>query len=119
MLDIPQQRIADYMREGAGPGRGKAENLQTMRERRRQPARAAIFDVVMDRVIIGGKGLKRRKMGLGHGAARDRKALADPQILEPTLVSHSVTAGIKSLGHRGSRRRSTPLAASSAIAPAS
>src|SRR5271166_1774309 len=107
------------MREGAGPGRGKAENLQTMRERRRQPARAAIFDVVMDRVIIGGKGLKRRKMGLGHGAARDRKALADPQILEPTLVSHSVTAGIKSLGHRACGIRATPSATRRAIAVSS
>jgi hypothetical protein len=64
------------MREGAGASGGEAQHLKAVRQRAGMAALAAIFDVVMDRVVVGRDGLEGRKISLGDGAARDIEALA-------------------------------------------
>src|ERR1044072_1225342 len=73
------------MREGAGARGGEAQDLKAVRQRTGMTALAAIFDVVMDRMIIGRDGLKSREIGLGDRAARDVEALAHREILENRL----------------------------------
>jgi hypothetical protein len=53
-----------------------------MRQRAGMAPLAAIFDIVMDRVIIGRDGLERGEIGLRDRAARNMEALADDEILE-------------------------------------
>ena len=103
------------MGKGAGAGGGEAENLKAMCKRRRMAALAAIFDIVMDRVIIRRDRLKRGEMRLGHSAARDCETLADREVLEPAIVGEPVPTTIEPLAHGASGRRSTPSAASRSI----
>jgi hypothetical protein len=65
--------------------------------------RPAVLDVVMDRVIVAGQHLKRRKMRVGHGAARIAENLANFQIIEcalfgdmkrPWIEAHAATLAI-------------------------
>src|SRR5437879_3444575 len=87
------------MGEGAGPGGGKAQHLKPVRQGAGMAALATIFDIVVDRVIVGGDRLERRKIGLGDGPARDVEALADREILEIPALGKAVGAPVKILGH--------------------
>src|SRR5262249_60338315 len=62
LLDKSQQRVADRVGEAARPRGGEAQDLEAVGERRRQTALPAIFDIVMDRVVVDGEGLKRDEM---------------------------------------------------------
>ena len=95
LLDKGEQRIADRMGKGAGAGGGKAENLKAMCKRRRMAALAAIFDIVMDRVIIRRDRLKRGEMRLGHRAAWDVETLADREILEIPALRKAVLPRVR------------------------
>ena len=90
MLDERDQRLADHMREGAGASGGEAQHLKAVRQRAGMAALAAIFDVVMDRVVVGRDGLEGGKISFGDGAARDVEALADRKILEKPAVRKAV-----------------------------
>src|ERR1051325_2441072 len=70
------------MREGAGARGGEAQHLKAMRQRTGMAALAAIFNVVMDRVVVGRDGLKGREISFGDRAARDVEALPHREILE-------------------------------------
>ena len=108
LLDKRDQRIADDMGEGAGAGRGKAQHLKPVRQRAGMAALAAIFDIVMDRVVVGRDGLKRREIGLGDGAARDVEMFADREVLEKPALRKAVPPPVE-------RRRSCPALDSRAI----
>src|SRR2546423_15710541 len=78
------------MREGAGASGGEAQHLKAVRQRAGMAALAAIFDVVMDRVVVGRDGLEGREISLGDGAARDIEAPPNPKILEKPAVRKAV-----------------------------
>ena len=59
----------------------------------------AIFHVVVDRMIVPARGLKRREQRVGHGAAGQDEALADPEILEPAGFEALVPRRIEGVGH--------------------
>jgi len=67
LLGERDQRVADGKRKIAGPRRGETQDLEAVRQQSRVAALAAIFDIVMDRVIVGRKGLEGGEMRLGHG----------------------------------------------------
>src|SRR6516162_1809367 len=52
LLGEGDQRVADGEREIAAPRGGETEDLEAMRQQTRVTALAAIFNVVMDRVIV-------------------------------------------------------------------
>src|SRR5437868_7934913 len=83
------------MREGAGASGGEAQHLKAVRQRTGMAALAAIFDVVMDRVVVGRDGLEGRKIGLRDGAARDVEALAERKILEKPAFRKAVPPPVK------------------------
>src|SRR6266550_103674 len=60
---------------------------------------ATIFDIVMDRVIVGRDRLERREIGLGDSAARDVKPLSEREVLEIPALRKAVLPPIKFLGH--------------------
>src|SRR5437763_17085138 len=107
------------MREGAGAGRGEAKHLKAVCERARMAALAAIFDIVMDRVVVGRDRLERGEIGIGDGSARDVKALAERQILEISALRKPMLAMVEAGAHAFSGRYSAPSAASPAILPPS
>jgi len=59
----------------------------------------AIFDIVMDRMIVDREGLKGGKMRLCHRAARDMEAFADFEILEIAAFRKAVPAPVEIFGH--------------------
>ena len=61
----------------------------------RVAALAAIFEIVMDRVIVAREGLEGGKMRLGHRPARDIEALPDRQILEIALSRKLMLARVE------------------------
>src|SRR5690348_13016956 len=89
------------MREGAGARGGEAQDLKAMRQRTGMTALAAIFNVVMDRVVVGRDGLKGREIGVGDRAARDVEALAHGEILEKPAFRKAVPPPVEpfSLSH--------------------
>src|SRR6516165_7808720 len=87
------------MGKGARTRRGETQDLEAVGERTFVAALAAIFEVVMDRMIVGGDRLEGGEVRLGHGAARDRETLADREILEIARLSHAVQGRVKALGH--------------------
>src|SRR6266480_5877736 len=101
LLDESDQRLADHMREGAGASGGEAQHLKAVRQRAGMAALAAIFDVVMDRVVVGRDGLEGRKISLGDGAARDIEALADRKIFEKPAFRKAVPPPVETfaVGH--------------------
>ena len=54
---------------------------------------AAVFDVVVDGVVVAGGGLEGEEDGLGHGAAGEGEAFADGEVFEPTLVGDEAVLG--------------------------
>ena len=63
-------------------------------------ALAAILDIVMDRVVIGGDRLKCSEIRFGDGAARDVEALADREVLEIPALGKAVLPPVEFLAHR-------------------
>src|SRR6185312_6868892 len=112
LLDKGDQRVADHMREIAGPGGGKAQHLEAVSEQPVMTLRPAILDVVMDRVVVARDSLKRGEIGLGDGTARNVEGLADGQIVEIAALREPVRAVVEALGHRSP---TIPSAASAAI----
>src|SRR5579863_6503297 len=94
------------MREGAGAGRGKAQHLKPVYQRAGVTALTAIFDVVMDRVVVARHGLKRGEIGVGDGTARDVEAVADLQVFEELALREAVLAAVEFGGHGKSTARS-------------
>ena len=99
LLDKRDQRIADGEREAAGARSGEAQNLEAVRQRARMAAPAAVFDIVMDRMIIAREHLESGEMSLGHRTARDIETLADDQILEITAHRRTVLPAVEALCH--------------------
>src|SRR5215472_16193071 len=62
LLGKGDQRVTDLMGEGAGAGGGEGEDLEAVGERSGVAALTAIFDIVMDRMIVGRDRLKCGKM---------------------------------------------------------
>lgn len=62
------QGVTDHVREQARTGGGKAQDLQAMGKRTFQAALAAIFGIVVDRMIVARHCLEGRKIGIGDGA---------------------------------------------------
>src|SRR5260370_28173601 len=93
------------MGEGAGAGGGEAQHLKAMRQRAGMAPVAAIFDIVMDRVIVGRDRLKCREMCVGYGAARDDEALADREVLEIPALGKAMPAMVEILPHRSAPRQ--------------
>src|SRR5437667_12378966 len=98
------------MGKGARTRRGVTQDLEAMGQRPLVAALAAIFDIVVDRMVVGRDRLKGGEMGLGHGAARDVEALADHQILEIAGLPKAVPAAVEAFGHSPSGRSRTPSA---------
>src|SRR5437762_12977001 len=88
------------MREGAGAGRGEAQHLKSVRQRTGMTPLAAIFNVVMDRVVIGLYRLQRGEIGLGHGSARNIEALANREILYILALWETVLTPVETLAIR-------------------
>src|ERR1700720_2477709 len=97
LLDERDQRVADHMGEGAGAGGGEAQHLKPVRQRAGMAALAAIFDIVMDRMVVGRYRLKGGEIGVGDGAARNVEALADRQILEKPALRKTVLPPVETL----------------------
>src|SRR5215472_5463073 len=70
-----------------------------VRQRARMTAPAAVFDIVMNRMIIAREHLEAGEMSLGHRTARDIEALADGQILEIAAHRKMVMPGVEALCH--------------------
>src|ERR1700704_6396206 len=89
------------MGEGAGAGGGEAQHLKPVRERAGMAAFAAIFDIVMDRMVVGRNRLKRGEIGLGDRAAWNVEALADREILEKPALRKPVLPPVETpaIGH--------------------
>ena len=75
--------VADVLREQSRSGRRERQHLQAMNDRRGVAVAAGVFDVVMDRMVVGGDRLERRGVGVGKGPAGARK-------MSPTLRSSNV-----------------------------
>ena len=99
LLDKGDQRVADDMGEGAGAGGRKAQHLKPVCQGAGMAALAAVFDIVVDRVIVGGDRLERREIGLGDGPARDVEVLADREVLEIPALGKAVGAPVEILDH--------------------
>src|SRR5438132_13769693 len=83
------------MGKGPGPGSGEAQHLKAVRQRAGVTALAAIFHIVMDRMIVGRNGLERGKIGLGHRPARYVEPLADCEIREIAALRETVLPAIE------------------------
>src|SRR5580704_13800136 len=101
------------MGEIAGPGGSKAQHLKAVRQRAWMTALAAIFDVVVDRMIIARHGLERGEIGVRDGAARDVEGFARRQVLEIPALRKPVPGAVEFLAHG---RNSAFSATSPAIA---
>lgn len=105
-LDHPDQRGADFVRKGSRAGGGEAEDLQSMRQRARKPERAAIFSVVMDRVIVEAHRLKGREIRVADRPGRERIAIADAKVgessgrNEPVLRVNFGQHRLRLVGHK-------------------
>src|SRR5690348_8550708 len=106
------------MREGAGAGGGERQHLKPVRQRAGMAAVAAVFDIVMDRVVVGRDGLEGREMRLGHRSRRDVEALADRQILEIAALGEAMLMPVEFLAHDSSPMCRTPLRTSRSISGA-
>ena len=104
------------MREGPGSRRGEAQHLEAVRERSRMTALAAVFDVVMDRMVIAGHRLERGEVGVGDGAAGDVKTVADAEVIEELALGEAMPARVEFFAHR---KTTTFSAASREIAASS
>jgi hypothetical protein len=103
LLDKGDQGIADGSGEGAGTSRRETQDLEAMGQRTFVTARAAILDIIVDRMIVGGDRLESGEMCFGHCAARDIKSLSDSEILKITGLSKAMPAAIEILGHGASK----------------
>src|SRR5215471_1564675 len=65
------------------PGAGMDQRLKAVREQVRHATGAAILDIVMHGVSVAARGLEGGEYGAGLGAARQHKALAKHEVLEP------------------------------------
>src|SRR5580704_16300583 len=83
------------MGKSPGPGGGEAQHLEAVRQRTGMSALAAIFDIVVDRMIVGGNGLECGEIRLGHGPARNIEALADREILEEAAFRKTVLPAVE------------------------
>ena len=85
------------------PAAVKHKILEAMGERSLVAALAAIFEVVMDRVVIARDSLKCGEMRFGHRAARDIKLLANREILEIAGLPKTVPVSVEAQAHNPSR----------------
>ena len=104
LLDKGDQRRADDMGKSARSGGGEAQHLKAVRQGARMAALAAVFDIVMDRVVVGRDGLEGREIGLGDGAARNVEPLADRQVLEIPVLRELVPPPVEIFAHSTSLR---------------
>jgi hypothetical protein len=72
-----------------------------MNDRRGVTATAGVFDVVVDRMVIGGDRLKRRGVGVSKGPTGRPEDVPDPEILERPRFNDGESAWIE-LVHAGS-----------------
>jgi hypothetical protein len=64
---------------------------------------AAIFDVVVDRMIVAGDGLERGEMRVGDGAARNIEPPADLKVLEEPALRKPMRPPVENLAHAARR----------------
>src|SRR5947208_7125875 len=62
---------------------------------------AAVFDIIMDRVIVAGEELERGKMRRRHGAARIAKHFARAQVFESSGLGRREVLRIERIVHAG------------------
>ena len=74
--------VADVLREQGRSGRRECQHLQTVNDRRGVAMAAGVFDVVVDRMVVGGDCLERRGVGVGKGPAGRPEDVPDLEILE-------------------------------------
>ena len=72
-LDEANQAFADDMGKQARARRGEGQYLKTVGERSAIAQRFAIFDVVMDRVVVEADGLEGGEIAVAQGARRIAK----------------------------------------------
>ena len=88
------------MRKGAGACGGEAQDLQAVRERTRMAECFAIFDIVMDWVIVEADGLECGEVAIAQGARRQRVAVPHMQVVE-SLGGHGAVRFVNfGEGHR-------------------
>lgn len=68
--------VFDHVGEEAGAGGGLDGDLVAVGEEVGVAVAAAVFDVVVDGVVVAGGGLEGEEDGLGHGAAGEGEAFA-------------------------------------------
>ena len=73
-----------HMGKETGALRGQAEDMKPMRELVRMSQSLAVFPIVVDRMIVAGHGLKRRKMRVCDRSGRKRVLLAELQLRKAT-----------------------------------
>src|SRR5262249_53550043 len=110
------QAITDRVRKAAGARRRERQHLQAMRQHVAVTVRAAIFDVVMDRMVVAGEQLKRREMRRRHGAARIAKDFPDPQVFETAGLRRREPREIECIVHAGRHRVGASLISTSETA---
>src|SRR4051794_5202328 len=87
------------MGKGAGTGRRETEYLKPVCQRAGMAALTAIFDIVVDRVVVGRDGLERGEIGIGDGAARDVENFADREVLEIPALRKTVPPPVEGVAH--------------------
>jgi len=73
LLGKGDQRVADGERKIAGPRCGETQDLEAVRQHPWMAALAAIFDVVMDRMVVQADGLERGEIRIRQRARRDSR----------------------------------------------
>src|SRR5882724_12926283 len=88
LLHEADQLLADLVRKGAGADRRERHHLKAVRQHAAVTLRAAVLDVIVDRMVIARKHLERREMRLGDGAAWRAEGFANFQVVEGALFRY-------------------------------
>src|SRR6185312_14777982 len=97
-LDEADQAFADDMWKQPRARSREAQNLEPMRQRRGVTELPAIFDVVMDRMIVEADGLERREVRIADGARGAFENLADSKLLKAAQRQDAMIVGFE-FGH--------------------
>lgn len=98
-FDEADQRFADHVGEQACAGRGEAQDLQAVGEQALVALGAAIFFIVVDRVVVAGDGLEGREVRVGDRARGEGECFAGFEILETALRHDPVVLRVE-FAHR-------------------
>src|ERR1051325_3203309 len=88
------QLVADHVRKESRAGRGECQNLKPVCERRRMAERPAVFDIVVDRMIVQTHGLEGGEVRLADRSRWRSKHLANAKFIEGSLRNYRMLSPV-------------------------